>query len=99
MLGITKEDLESSNQMLDLILERIYSNVGTTFTSTVAQDLIKGRYSEVDLINGAAIEENDKHGIDSPASKVIIEITRRIHAGELEIGPANLDLAKEMLGM
>tara|TARA_B100000315_G_scaffold133346_1_gene122841 strand:- start:130 stop:258 length:129 start_codon:yes stop_codon:yes gene_type:complete len=33
----------------------------------------------------------------APANAVIVEITRRIRAGELVPNPANLELAREML--
>lgn len=97
VFGMTREQLEGSNRLPELLLESIYKNVGTTFTDTVSQDHMKGRLSEVDLINGAVADENERNGIDSPANRAIAEITRRIHEGELKVDPSNLDLALEMI--
>jgi 2-dehydropantoate 2-reductase len=62
----------------------------------VLQDHLKGRYSEVDLINGLVVEESDKLGRRAPVNAAITEITRRIQAGELQPDPSNLELAQEM---
>lgn len=97
VFGMSREELEGSNRLPELLLENIYKNVGTTFIDTVSQDHMKGRLSEVDLINGVVAEENARTGIDSSANRAIVEITRRIHAGELELSPSNLDLALEMI--
>ena len=71
--------------------------VGPTAIDMVRQDHIKGRYSEVDLINGKVVEENAKRRRASPANEMVVALTRRIHAGDLKLDPANLDLAKEVL--
>ena len=61
------------------------------------QDQIKGRYSEVDSINGLVVEEAERHGRTAPANAAIVEITRQIQAGTLKPGLANLQLAQRML--
>jgi 2-dehydropantoate 2-reductase len=58
---------------------------------------MKGRLSEVDLINGLAVEEGRKRGIATPANETLVEITRRIYLGELKPDPSNLDIALELL--
>jgi 2-dehydropantoate 2-reductase len=62
----------------------------------VLQDHLKGRYSEVDLINGLVVEESRKLGKSAPANAAIVEITRQIRAGSLKPDPANLELAVQM---
>jgi hypothetical protein len=63
----------------------------------VLQDHLKGRYSEVDLINGLVVEEASRRGKAAPANAVIVELTRRIQDGTLKPDPSNLALAQEML--
>ena len=58
---------------------------------------MKGRLSEVDLINGLVVEEGRKRGIATPANETLVEITRRIYRGELKPDPANLKIALELL--
>ena len=97
VFGLTKEDIEGSNRLLEMLLDKIVKDVGTTSIDTVRQDHIKGRYSEVDLINGLAVSQSEKHGFSAPANAMIVEITRRIHAGELQLDPSNMELANEIL--
>jgi 2-dehydropantoate 2-reductase len=97
VFGLSSSDIEGSNQLLEMLLDKMIKDVGTTSVDTVRQDHLKGRYSEVDLINGRAIEENAKRGEASPMNEMIVAITKRIHAGELKPDPSNLDLARTML--
>lgn len=94
--GLTQEEIEGSNRFLEMVLDRMTATVGTNIINTVWQDQIKGRYSEVDLINGIVVEENAKRGEPSPANQAIVEITRRIHEGELNADPSNIALALDM---
>lgn len=96
IFGLTREDMDS-NRLLELLLDKVTAVVGTTAINTASQDLMKGRYSEVDLINGRVVEENAKNGDASPANQAVVEISRRVHAGELKIDPSNLALVTDML--
>ena len=55
---------------------------------------MKGRYSEVDMINGMVADECRANGRPSPVNDAVVEITRRIHAGELSPDIDNLDLLR-----
>jgi 2-dehydropantoate 2-reductase len=65
--------------------------------NTTLQDHMKGRLSEIDLINGFVVEEGRKRGIPTPANETLVEVTRRIYAGELKPDPSNLAIAIELL--
>jgi 2-dehydropantoate 2-reductase len=97
IFGLTREEIEGSNRLLEMLLDNIFTAIGTTSIDMIRQDHMKGRYSEVDLINGRVVEENAKRGTPSPANEMLVSITRRIHSGELKLDPANLDIAREML--
>ena len=56
-----------------------------------------GRTIIAQLVNGFVADESDKRGLDAPVNRVVTEITRRIHAGELEPDPANLELIRTAL--
>jgi 2-dehydropantoate 2-reductase len=98
IFGLTRADIDGSNQLLEMLLDNIVKAVGTTSIDMVRQDHMKGRYSEIDLINGAVVAENRKRGEASPANEVVVAITRRIRAGELTPDPSNWDIARAMLG-
>jgi len=97
IFGLTKEEIEGSNRLLEMLLDNIFSAIGTTSIDMIRQDHMKGRFSEVDLINGCVVEENTKRGLTSPVNEVVVSITQRIHSGELKMEPGNLDIAKQML--
>jgi len=64
----------------------------------VLQDHLKGRYSEVDLINGFVADESEKRGLEAPVNRAVTEITRRIYAGEIKPDPANVALIRDAVG-
>ena len=98
IFGLTPEDVENTNNLLETLLEKIVHDVGPTALNTVLQDHMKGRYSEIDMINGLIAEESAKNGRPTPVSDVLVDLTRRIHAGELQPDQANLDLVRQQLG-
>ena len=78
------------------MLDKLAADIGPSARDCVLQDHLKGRYSEVDLINGLVVEESEKLGRRAPVNAAITEITRKIQAGELQPGPENLALAEDM---
>jgi len=52
IFGLKPEDVENTNNLLETLLEKITRDVGPAALNTVLQDHMKGRYSEIDLING-----------------------------------------------
>ncbi|MGB0571925.1 MAG: ketopantoate reductase family protein [Alphaproteobacteria bacterium] len=92
--GLKQEDVENTNNLLETLLDKIVADVGPTAINTVLQDHMKGRYSEVDMINGMVADECRANGRPSPVNDAVVEITRRIHAGELSPDIDNLDLLR-----
>ena len=65
--------------------------------NTTLQDHLKGRLSEIDIINGLVVEEGRKRGIPTPANETLVEVTGRIYRGELKPDAANLKIALDAL--
>jgi len=97
IIGLKPEDIEGTNRLCELMLDKITADVGLGAKVTVLQDHLKGRYSEVDQINGYVADESEKRGLQAPVNRAVTEITRRIHAGELKPDPANVKLIQEAL--
>jgi len=97
IIGLKPEDIEGTNRLCELMLDKITADVGLGAKVTVLQDHLKGRYSEVDQINGYVADESEKRGLKAPINRAVTEITRRIHAGELKPDPANVTLIEEAL--
>jgi 2-dehydropantoate 2-reductase len=99
IIGLKPEDIDGSNRVCELMLDQAAAHVGLSNKVAVLQDHLKGRYSEVDQINGYVADESEKRGLKAPVNRAVTEITKRIHAGELKPDPANVRLIKEALGL
>jgi 2-dehydropantoate 2-reductase len=97
IFGLKPEDVESTNSLLETLLDKIIRDVGPTAINTVLQDHMKGRYSEVDLINGAIAGTLRAKGRAAPMSDAIVDVSRRIYQGELQPGPDNLEIIRQHL--
>src|SRR3974390_2936115 len=94
IMGLTTEDLAGSNRPTEKLFDKLASDIGPgRGLNTVLQDLLKGRASEVDMINGLVVEESQRRGYSAPANARIVEIVRQIEAGALKPTPANMKLA------
>ena len=97
IFGLAAEDIENTNRLLEKLLDKLTNDIGPTAKDCVLQDHMKGRYSEVDLINGLVARESERNGKPAPANAAVTAITQRIRDGELEPNPSNLELALELL--
>jgi 2-dehydropantoate 2-reductase len=94
ILGLTQADLASTNRPIEKMFDTLASHIGPgRGRNTVLQDLLKGRASEVSMINGMVVEESERRGYTAPANARVVEVTRQIEAGLLKPTPANLELA------
>jgi 2-dehydropantoate 2-reductase len=98
VIGLTAEQVASTNSLLETLLEKIVHDVGPTAINTVLQDHIKGRYSEINLINGLVSDACRAEGRPTPVSDAIVAISKRLHAGELKPDVANFGLIRAELG-
>ena len=60
--------------------------------SSTAQDLAKGRRTEVEFMNGYVAARGVEVGISAPAHAKVAELVRKVESGELAASPANLAL-------
>lgn len=54
---------------------------------SMAQDMVKGRPTEIDFLNGFVALKAKVHGIAVPANAGIVAAIKRIEAGEIEPSP------------
>jgi 2-dehydropantoate 2-reductase len=60
--------------------------------TTVLQDWMKERHSEVDEINGLVVDEAVRLGGKAPVNARVVEVAHRVESGELELDPSNAEL-------
>jgi 2-dehydropantoate 2-reductase len=91
IFGLTEAELAGANRPAEKLFDTLAAHVGPGRSrNTVLQDLLKGRASEVDMINGLVVEESERRGYAAPANARIVEIVRQIEAGTLKPEPANM---------
>jgi 2-dehydropantoate 2-reductase len=99
IFGLSKQEVEGSNNLLMQLVDKLNHDIGPgRGANTTLQDHMKGRLSEIDMINGLIVQEGRKRGIATPANEAIVAVTRRIYAGELKPDLSNLKIAIELAG-
>lgn len=98
IFGLSADDVQHTNRLVELLLDKLTSTyiMADTIT-TVLQDHMKNRKSEVGDVNGWVVEEQEKLGKTAPVNAAIVEISARIKRGDVEPGPANLELLKALV--
>ncbi|MCZ6512159.1 MAG: hypothetical protein O7A62_16420, partial [Alphaproteobacteria bacterium] len=98
IFGLSQDDVQQTNRLVEMLLDKLTSTYILSDTiTTVLQDHMKNRKSEVENINGWVVEEQLKLGKAAPVNAAVVEISERIKRGEVEPGPANLELLKTLV--
>ncbi len=97
IFGLNQKEVEQSNQLLEMLMDKLNTDIGPTVINAMHQDHIKGRRTEIDYINGLVCEAGKKHNIPTPVNDIVVELNKRISAGELKQERQNLDRALAVL--
>ena len=98
LFGLRQEDLGGPDLALDRLMGKLVGDLsGLGARSCVLQDHLKGRYSEVDAINGLVVELGKAFDVPTPANAAVVELTGQIFDGELKPERANLERARQLL--
>jgi 2-dehydropantoate 2-reductase len=95
VFGLKPEDVTNTNNLLETLLDKILADIGPGPINTTLQDHMKGRRCETEMIQGLVAEECRKAGRQAPVCEGIVDLARRIHAGEIEPGLDNLELVSQ----
>jgi 2-dehydropantoate 2-reductase len=83
-------DAEAAKLFDERRLAEVERLSGGEHRPSMGQDMVKGRRTEIDLINGLITRKGDEVGIRTPANKTLTEIVKRVERGELEPDPRHL---------
>lgn len=98
IFGMTEAALDDPDVFAEQLFEQVLRRFSSPTTRTTSlQDWMKGRRNEVHEINGLVVDEQRRLGGSAPANERVVEIARRIEAGELERSPQNIELLLEQL--
>jgi 2-dehydropantoate 2-reductase len=97
IFGLTADDVQDPDSVVETLLDTLYAGFVLPQTkTTILQDWVKGRHSEVDDINGAVVAAGRQHGFPTPANAAVVEVAHRIERHELEPRPENVRLLLEL---
>jgi 2-dehydropantoate 2-reductase len=71
----------------------------TDWKSSMAQDVTKGRRTEIEYMNGYIVDRGREMGISTPVNAAIVEVVREIDAGHAQPNPANVERTLAMAGL
>ena len=66
----------STDEVLKKNLRTLVSHMGKEARNSVLQDHLKGRYSEVDQLNGLVVKKGQAAGVPTPLNTAVTEVTR-----------------------
>ena len=56
----------------------------------MGQDMVKGRRTEIQFLNGFVVREGEKVGIPAPTNAILTDIVTRVERGELKPDPKHI---------
>ncbi len=66
------------------------SKGGGEHRPSMGQDMVKGRRTEIEFLNGLVARKGDEIGIATPANVVLTDIVKRVEKGELKPDPRHI---------
>ena len=91
------EFMGSTDEVLKKNLLTLVMHIGKEARNSVLQDHLKGRYSEVDFLNGLIVEKGREAGVPTPLNEAVTALTKEIQKGTLKPDRANLSLLEKMM--
>ena len=99
IFGLGADDVRQTNRLVEKLLDTLLAGFVLPHTkTTVLQDWMKGRRSEVDDLNGLVAAELTKRGGRAPVNAAVTALAQRVERGELAAGPGNLGLLLDLAG-
>ena len=71
-------------------LEEVNKAGGGEHRPSMGQDMVKGRRTEIDFLNGFITHKGEEIGIPTPANAALTDIVKRVEKGELKPDPNHL---------
>jgi 2-dehydropantoate 2-reductase len=56
----------------------------------MGQDMVKGRRTEIEFLNGFVVRKGEEVGIPAPANRILTDIVTRVEKGELKPDPKHI---------
>jgi 2-dehydropantoate 2-reductase len=100
IFGLTREAVAHPETVVETLLDTLLSGfVLPHSTTTILQDWLKGRHSEVDDINGQVVRTLRHFGRHAPVNEAVVELAHMIESGALQPDLSMLELLIERSGL
>ena len=63
---------------------------GGAHRPSMGQDMVKGRRTEIEFLNGFVVRKGDEVGVATPANAALTDIVKRVERGELQPDPKHI---------
>jgi 2-dehydropantoate 2-reductase len=87
----------STDKVLKKNLVTLVTHIGKEARNSVLQDHLKGRYSEVDFLNGLIVKKAKEAGVPTPLNEGVTSLTKQIQYGSLKPDRSNLPLLENLM--
>jgi 2-dehydropantoate 2-reductase len=81
---------ESARSYDDHRLSEIAKPGGGEHRPSMGQDMLKGRRTEIEFLNGYVVQQGEKAGLAAPANAALTDIVKRVERGELQPDPRHI---------
>jgi 2-dehydropantoate 2-reductase len=71
-------------------LAEVSKSGGGEHRPSMGQDMVKGRRTEIEFLNGLITRKGDEVGIATPANRALVDIVKRVEKGELKADPKHI---------
>jgi len=72
---------------------------GRNWKASMAQDVIKGRKTEIDYMNGHVVTQGRERGVPTPVSAAVVDVVHEVERGARKPAPENIGLALKRAGV
>src|SRR6266446_1335780 len=75
------------------------SGKAVNWRASMAQDVAKGRPTEIDDMNGFVVAQGRERGIPTPVSSAVVEVMHEVEHGILQQAPQNIEVVLRRAGL
>jgi 2-dehydropantoate 2-reductase len=97
IMGLTPEEIRQANRLPEKLLDTLVGHIGPAARDCILQDFLKGRRTEIEMINGLVVEESKKIGKAAPYNAAVVEIGGMISSGIISPKPENIELLQDVI--
>ena len=101
-LGVTADELAGADKgdVFEELDARMLPRSGADdWRSSMGQDVDKGRYTEIDYMNGYIVERGAEVGVPTPFNAAIVDIVSEIHSGRARPESSNIERLLDVVGL